>query len=282
MMFSGTIPVEYFYVDDTSNGQQTHYTYTSKEIKEMVDIASKHLSKISNLTNSLLAQNLSSDLILIKLKKEDWLYYTVLKYKTLLVGRKVIVIGSAHPWVECLALSINVESVTTLEYNKLTYGTPDGIFHITTVSYEQFDTFYNNSYETFDIAFSLSSFDHDGLGRYGDPLNPNGDIEAMQKVHKLLKPKGLLFVTVPIGPDVVVFNLHRRYGTVRLPLLLGEDTCMWNVIDRVGWIDAKLNRTANWRQTYEPVFVLEKNNERCISNQSMASYNTCVVDEVCT
>ena len=25
----------------------------------------------------------------------------------------------------------------------------------------------------------MSSIDHDGLGRYGDPLNPNGDIRTM-------------------------------------------------------------------------------------------------------
>jgi len=27
----------------------------------------------------------------------------------------------------------------------------------------------------FDMVFSFSSIEHDGLGRYGDPLNPNGD-----------------------------------------------------------------------------------------------------------
>ena len=36
---------------------------------------------------------------------------------------------------------------------------------------------------------------------------------------------GLLLLTVPIGPDVVVWNLHRRYGVARLPhLLWGWDT----------------------------------------------------------
>jgi hypothetical protein len=26
----------------------------------------------------------------------------------------------------------------------------------------------------------MSSIDHDGLGRYGDPLNPHGDLRTMQ------------------------------------------------------------------------------------------------------
>lgn len=58
-------------------------------------------------------------------------------------------------------------------------------------------------------------------GRYGDPLNPDADLEAMARVRSILKPGGLLLLTVPVGPDVLVFNLHRRYGPARLPLLLG-------------------------------------------------------------
>ncbi len=36
------------------------------------------------------------------------------------------------------------------------------------------------TYEGFDMALSISSFDHDGLGRYGDPLDPVGDLKAMR------------------------------------------------------------------------------------------------------
>lgn len=64
----------------------------------------------------------------------------------------------------------------------------------------------------------------------------------------------MLVVTVPVGPDVVVWNLHRRYGPLRLPLLLEG----WEVVARVGWDEARLTADANWRQSYEPVFVLRK------------------------
>lgn len=30
---------------------------------------------------------------------------------------------------------------------------------------------------------------------------------------------GLLFLQVPVGPDAVAWNLHRRYGRIRLPLM---------------------------------------------------------------
>lgn len=122
----------------------------------------------------------------------------------------------------------------------------------------------------------MSSLDHDGLGRYGDPLNPQADIQSMKRIWNILKPGnarfvaycgtvwsllcfytgGILFFTVPVGPDVIVFNLHRRYGNIRLPLLIPEED--WEVVERVGWMEAKLTREANWRQSYEPVFVLRK------------------------
>ena len=49
------------------------------------------------------------------------------------------------------------------------------------------------------LNYYFCSFDHDGLGRYGDPINPDADLEAMQNVQKLLRPGHKMFLTVPIG-----------------------------------------------------------------------------------
>lgn len=70
-----------------------------------------------------------------------------------------------------------------------------------------------------DFIVSFSSIEHSGLGRYGDPIDPLGDIREMEKIKCLLKPGGKLFLGFPIGRDEVVFNLHRVYGRLRLPLL---------------------------------------------------------------
>lgn len=108
----------------------------------------------------------------------------------------------------------------------------------------------------FDIIISLSSFDHDGLGRYGDEINPNGDLDSMRALKKILSPNGLLFLSVPIGPDLIVWNLHRRYGQLRLPLLLEG----WDEVGRIGWNDEKISKPADFRKTYEPIFVLTQTN----------------------
>ena len=52
--------------------------------------------------------------------------------------------------------------------------------------------------------------EHIGLGRYGDPLNPNGDLKAISELTRVVS-RDLLFV-VPIGRPMVVFNLHRVYS----------------------------------------------------------------------
>jgi SAM-dependent methyltransferase len=72
----------------------------------------------------------------------------------------------------------------------------------------------------FDYAISFSSFEHDGLGRYGDPINPDGDLRAMREASNYLKDEGIMLLGVPLGPDCLCWNAHRIYGPVRLPLLL--------------------------------------------------------------
>jgi hypothetical protein len=78
-----------------------------------------------------------------------------------------------------------------------------------------------------DFAISYSSFEHDGLGRYGDPLSPNGDFRAVREAHKFLTDNGILFLGVPLGEDCIIWNAHRIYGKYRLPLLLKG----WQLLD---------------------------------------------------
>jgi len=159
------------------------------------------------------------------------------------------------------------------------------------------------------------SFDHDGLGRYGDPLSPDADLLDMDEV-RCFYLAGLqataaeaqpaprmdggasppldaaavaadgsvrqtpesgdsaefasirvpatpapvfsdasprLVLSLPVGPDVVVWNMHRRYGPVRLPLMLEGYT----LVQTAGWDDVRLRQErAHFGPSYEPVWVL--------------------------
>jgi len=130
-------------------------------------------------------------------------------------GKDVAVIGSETPWIEAILINAGARSVTTVEYN-----TP--ICHhpvLKTISYVDFC----KSSAKYDAIFTYSSLEHSGLGRYGDPLNPNGDIETMEHIYSSLKDGGHCFLGIPVGRDQLVWNVHRIYGAKRLKLLYLED-----------------------------------------------------------
>lgn len=54
--------------------------------------------------------------------------------------------------------------------------------------------------------------EHVGLGRYGDPLDPNGDLKAIKELTRVVAPGGDLLFVVPVGQPRVMFNAHRIYG----------------------------------------------------------------------
>lgn len=54
--------------------------------------------------------------------------------------------------------------------------------------------------------------EHIGLGRYGDSLDPDADLQAMKELRRVLAPMGNLLFVVPIGKPRVMFNAHRIYS----------------------------------------------------------------------
>jgi SAM-dependent methyltransferase len=54
--------------------------------------------------------------------------------------------------------------------------------------------------------------EHVGLGRYGDPLDYDGDIKAARELGRVVAPGGALLFVVPIsGQARIQFNAHRIY-----------------------------------------------------------------------
>lgn len=67
-----------------------------------------------------------------------------------------------------------------------------------------------------DSVSSLNVIEHFGLGRYGDPIDPDGWRKGIEALTRLTAPGGSLYVSVPIGPQRVEFDAHRVFS---LPFL---------------------------------------------------------------
>ena len=72
------------------------------------------------------------------------------------------------------------------------------------------------------MVINCSTVEHVGLiGRYDVAEDrPDGDLEAMALLRRLLKPGGRMVLTIPLGQDAVFAPLCRVYGAERLPRLL--------------------------------------------------------------
>lgn len=62
-----------------------------------------------------------------------------------------------------------------------------------------------------DSLSCLHALEHFGLGRYGDPIDPEGFKHGIVNMAWLLKENGVFYLSVPIGMDRVEFNAHRIF-----------------------------------------------------------------------
>lgn len=58
----------------------------------------------------------------------------------------------------------------------------------------------------------MHTVEHVGLGRYGDPIDPEGDVQAAKELARVVAEGGSLLFVVPIGKAKIQFNAHRIYS----------------------------------------------------------------------
>lgn len=123
-------------------------------------------------------------------------------------GLSGLVLGSLTPWAEGILLLHGATKTTTAEYSIIKAEDPRTQYvHIFDIIAKPVK---------YDFVFSYSSLEHDGLGRFGDPWHPNGDMETFARIHDhWLKPGGKLYLALPTGADILNWNSHRVYGKIR-------------------------------------------------------------------
>ncbi|MGI6656849.1 MAG: DUF268 domain-containing protein [Desulfobulbus sp.] len=161
-------------------------------------------------------------------------------------GKSVLVCGLESCNCDMISIYHGADKVYVTDYQPVLHDHPQvQSYHV--------DDFAKSGIKV-DMIISISSFEHDGLGRYGDPLVPEGDLKAMENVRRQLKDDGLLFLAVPVGPDCICINAGRIYGHVRLPLLLKG----WEVVDSYGFEKSLCDGEPSIYSRRQPVFVLRK------------------------
>ena len=62
-----------------------------------------------------------------------------------------------------------------------------------------------------DSISCLHAIEHFGLGRYGDPIDPQGYRHGIANMARMLQPGGKFYLSTPIGRERVEFNAHRVF-----------------------------------------------------------------------
>ncbi len=70
----------------------------------------------------------------------------------------------------------------------------------------------------------MHTIEHVGLGRYGDPLDPEGDLKAIKELIRVLAPGGTLIFVTPIGKAKLEYNAHRIYSYAQIKSYFKELT----------------------------------------------------------
>lgn len=161
----GAVPVADYFVDDSWGGKGSSYAYPAADMARFVDDAAAFLQLLQR-NNARQGRRRGG--------KEAWLGQAILQHRQKFDGGDVLVFGSMTPRIEALALAAGAAVVVTSEYNELVYD-HEKVRIVTPDELERHDAYAG----AFHVALSISSFDHDGLGRYNDPLAPDGDLMAM-------------------------------------------------------------------------------------------------------
>ena len=90
----------------------------------------------------------------------------------------------------------------------------------------------NNTIESLSC---LHVMEHIGLGRYGDPLDPDGSKKAAAELQRVLKPGGYLYLSLPVGRERICFNAHRVHDPMTVLNMFNQlDLIEFSLVDDDG------------------------------------------------
>jgi len=93
----------------------------------------------------------------------------------------------------------------------------------------------SNAYPIADSVSCLHAIEHFGLGRYTDPIDPNGYVKGFSNILKMVDKDGMFYISFPIGQsNEVHFNAHRVFHPLDIFKWSGCDTLK---LERFDYVD---------------------------------------------
>ncbi len=91
---------------------------------------------------------------------------------------------------------------------------------------------------------ALCSLEHFGLGRYGDPVDPEACFKCFDAIQKKMKRGGKIYISVPIGKERLEFNAHRIFNASTIK----ECFCMCRLLEFSCTADGEIERNVELNQ----------------------------------
>lgn len=76
--------------------------------------------------------------------------------------------------------------------------------------------------ESIESLSALCSIEHFGLGRYGDPIDPDACFKAFTAVQRVMKPGADLYISLPVDSDYLAFNGHRCFAPLTVKNIFSQ------------------------------------------------------------
>jgi hypothetical protein len=146
-----------------------------------------------------------------------------------LAGKKVALLGPTNLWHEAMLLA---------EKSILSAQASSGDTRICDLKMDS----------KYDAICSFLYLKNLGLG---SSIDPDADFEEMKRAKNLLKSDGLLFLSIPLGKDRLIWNSHRIYGERRMKALFKG----WRPTAYFGYSYEDLLKDSP--RLHEPVIVLK-------------------------
>lgn len=134
-------------------------------------------------------------------------------------------VGSSIAWIVCLAAVVKVVFIDIRPFDGAVPNLTSRAGSVLAMPYAD---------RSVPSLSCLHVAEHIGLGRYGDPIDPEGTRKAIHELARILATGGQLYFALPVGQPRICFNAHRVHDPEQIVQWFGEEGLQLAGFDGIG------------------------------------------------